>query len=215
MISAEMNPIIWMTAVLAAVYLLVFCYRGPSWAKSIVKTLSIAGLAVAAWLVAASPLLVIALTLCAMGDLLLSREDDHSFLAGVGAFALGHLAYITLFVTHSFAQPNLIVSVPEVYFLAALVLLCVIMAIVLLPRAGDLRVAVLAYIPIIAGMGIAALGLPLPGLLIGALLFVLSDFVLAMEMFVLSKTAPARRITPFVVWLTYWLAQFTLFTALA
>jgi hypothetical protein len=40
-----------------------------------------------------------------------------------------------------------------------------------------------------------------------ALLFILSDFLLALEMFVLPKGAGLARILPFIVWPTYWLAQ--------
>ncbi len=207
-------PLVYLAAVLALIYLLGYCYRAVSWPKTIIKTLSVALLAVGAFQDGASLLLVAALALCAVGDWLLSREDARSFLAGVGAFALGHVAYITLFLGHVRADVGLIFAVPQLYLVFGMIALASVMALVLLPRAGDLRVAVLAYIPIIVGMGIAALGLPMPGLLVGAFLFVLSDTVLAFEMFVLAKNAAARRFTPFVVWLTYWGAQAFLFLSL-
>lgn len=215
---ATLSPTIWLAVGLALIYLLGFCYRGVSWPKTIIKTASILLLALVAWQTSASMLLITALVFCALGDLLLSREDDRSFLAGVGAFAAGHLAYIALFLSHKLTQPEVILATPQIYLVSGLVLLSMVMAIVLLPRAGDLRIAVLAYIPIITGMGITALALPAVGplalLFPGALLFVVSDFVLAMEMFVLPEGSPTRRVTPFVVWLTYWGAQFLLFTAL-
>ncbi|MCP5074006.1 MAG: hypothetical protein GY947_12035, partial [Rhodobacteraceae bacterium] len=40
------------------------------------------------------------------------------------------------------------------------------------------------------------------------------DLVLALEMFVLPDTSAARKLTPFVVWITYWSAQFLIFLAL-
>jgi len=215
---ASLSPTVLVAGGLALIYLVGFCYRGVSWAKTVVKTSSILLLALVAWQMSSSIWLVSALALCALGDLLLSREDDRSFLAGVGAFAAGHLAYITLFLSHKLSDPAMIFTTPELYLVGVLIILCVVMAFVLLPRAGGLRVAVLAYIPIIAGMGIAALALPETGplvlLLPGALLFVVSDFVLAMEMFVLPQESPTRRVTPFVVWSTYWGAQFLLFSAL-
>ena len=68
-------------------------------------------------------------------------------------------------------------------------------------------------------MGLAALGLPLTqpaGIaLIGAALFILSDAVLSLELFVLPATHAARRVTPFVIWSTYWLAQAVFLMAFA
>ena len=214
MILAAFPPLTYVAAGLALVYFFGYCYRAVSWPKTIIKTLSVALLAVVALQVSASLLLVTALVLCAIGDWLLSREDPRSFLAGIGAFALGHVAYITLFLGHNNADIGLIIATPQVFLVFAMIGLAIVMALVLLPRAGDLRSAVLAYIPIIVGMGIAALGLPVQGVLIGAMLFVLSDTVLAFEMFILAENAPTRRFTPFVVWLTYWGAQAFLFLSL-
>ncbi|MBV1864295.1 MAG: lysoplasmalogenase [Rhodobacteraceae bacterium] len=209
------SALVFLAGVLALIYLLGFCYRSVSWPKTLVKTTSILLLALVAWQVSASNWLVLALGLCALGDLLLSRDDARSFLAGVGSFAAGHLAYITLFLSHDLAQPVMIVEPPQLYVAIALILLSVVLALVLMPRAGDLRSAILAYIPIITGMGIVALALPDVGLLLpGALLFVVSDLVLALEMFVFAAHSAARRFTPFVVWATYWAAQFLLFSAL-
>ena len=215
MILGGPSALVWLAAALALIYLIGYCYRGVSWPKTLVKTASILLLALMAWQMSASNWLVLALGLCALGDFLLSREDARSFLAGVGAFAAGHLAYITLFLSHDLAQPAMIVEPPQLYVAIVLALLSAVMAVVLMPRAGDLRFAILAYIPIITGMGIVALALPNVGLLLpGALLFVVSDFVLALEMFVFAAQSTARRFTPFVVWATYWAAQFLLFSAL-
>ena len=209
--------LLWFAAVLALVYLVFYCYRPASWPKTVIKTLSVLLLAVIAWQAGASGWLIAALTLCALGDFLLSREDEQSFLAGVGAFALGHVAYIILFSGTPAARIDRLLTVPQIFITGALAVLAVGMARILLPRAGDLAGPVLAYIPIICGMGIAALTLPLNGqwarVLPGALLFILSDFALAMEMFVLPKVAQVRRFTPFIVWFTYWGAQFCLFSS--
>jgi uncharacterized membrane protein YhhN len=58
-------------------------------------------------------------------------------------------------------------------------------------------------------MGVAAMWLPWAGwpAMIGALLFLTSDFALAAELFRLSPNAPVRRITAPVVWWTYVAAQ--------
>ena len=207
-----------LAAICAVVYLVRYCHAPASWPKSAIKTASVLLLALAAWWAEASPLLVTALTLCALGDYLLSRDNDTTFLAGVGAFAAGHVAYITLFLTHDAAQTERLLTSPRLWVAIIMTALALIMARVLFSRAGDLRFAVLAYVPVIVGMGIAALVLPGTDLLVfailGAMLFVSSDFVLALEMFVLGDTAPARRITPFYVWSSYWMAQFLIFIAI-
>ena len=195
-------------AVLALLYWAIWCYRGASWPKSAVKTGSVLLLAATGgpWL------LTLALILCALGDFLLSREGDAPFMAGVGAFAAGHLAYVALFLTH--AGPPDAPGWLALPLTLALVVLGLVMARILWPRAGDLRIPVMLYIPIILSMGIAALQLPFTGLtalaLPAALLFIASDLALSMEMFVLSE-GRLRRFAPFFVWPSYWGAQ-ALFT---
>ena len=50
---------------------------------------------------------------------------------------------------------------------------------------------------------------------IAGLLFILSDMVLAAETFVLKLDHPARRVTPYVIWGTYWGAQVGFFSTFA
>lgn len=140
-------------------------------------------------------------------------------MGGVAAFAAGHLAYIGLFLTHSLSDTGRIVQAPQLWIAAGFVVLGVIMARVLAPRAGALKGAVLGYIPIILGMGIAVLALPGQGALVwalpAALAFVVSDLVLAIEKFVLPEAHPLARATPFVIWPLYWGAQAGFFAAFA
>ncbi len=177
----------------------------PSDLRSALKTGSTAALALAAALAGASLWLIAGLALGAAGDFALSRRGDGWFRAGLGAFLLGHLAYAALFLTWP------IPAAPGGAALAlALVLLafCGVMTRLLWPAAGALRVPVLAYVAVIAAMGLTSLALPLPhpGQL-AALLFIASDAVLATELFLVPPGRPARSILPFVVWPLYWLAQ--------
>jgi uncharacterized membrane protein YhhN len=200
----------------AAVYFCRFCYRGVSLWKTITKVSAILPLVVFAAVHGGAGLLVLALCLCLAGDFFLSLEGDTPFLAGVGAFALGHVAYIALFLRHPLAEPALVLQIP--FFIVGLVLIAIagFVAPVLFRAAGPLRFAVLGYVPMIAGMGIAGLGfaLQMPLVSIGALLFVASDLVLGLEMFVLRDRTLAKRVAPFWVWATYWLAQTVLVVAL-
>lgn len=206
-----MTILILLAASMALLYLLFFCHRGPSGVKTAVKTLSVAALALAA-LSGGGPLwLIVALALCALGDLLLSRPGERAFLTGVGAFALGHLAYVALFLSTPGAGMFRLSFGPYPFGIAILCLYGVAMMAALYRRAGDLRFAVMGYVPIILGMGVAAMTVPALGplawVLPAALLFMLSDSVLASELFLLPEGHPARRFTPFLVWGAYWLAQ--------
>ena len=144
-----------------------------------------------------------ALLFCAIGDGFLSRDGERAFLAGMGAFAIGHGLFIALFLRLG-ADPGYLA---ERWLAApALLVLAGLMLALLWPRLGGLRWPVAGYVAVIAAMGLAALALPPPRVLAlaGALAFVLSDAILAAELFLLPETAPARRITPHLVWLFYW-----------
>ena len=79
-----------------------------------------------------------------------------------------------------------------------------VMGTVLFPRLGDMLIPVAAYLVIILGMGIAAaLGTTNQNLVIaGALLFILSDSLIAINRFV----APVPMASYFIM-ITYYLAQ--------
>ena len=97
------TPLILASAGWAFVYWVCFA-RGDasSWAKSTIKTLPVLTLAIVGvfhLLLAPQGFWVIPLGLAlgALGDLLLSRPSDRAFLAGMAAFAAGHLAYVAGF----------------------------------------------------------------------------------------------------------------------
>lgn len=208
MFFTDVIMLIMTAAFMAAVYFFVFCYRGASWPKSVVKTLSVLLLAIAGWFGGAAWLLIAGLGLSALGDYLLSRDQDQLFLAGVGAFAAAHIAYVFLFLTTSGAGVYQL-SAMDWKIIAGLMVFGLVMMTLLYKHAGDLRIAVCLYVPIILAMGISALMIPggYLGVVIAAFLFMVSDSVLATEMFLLRDNHPLRRITPFVIWSTYWLAQ--------
>ena len=174
----QAERIIGLAAALAIVYLIRFAARDEvSWARTAVKTLSVALLALAAAGSSAPAAIIAGLTLGAVGDFCLSRPGERAFLAGVAAFALGHLAYAAVFLWQS---P---LPVPHPWPAAlALVALGVSTEFWLAPHAGALRGAVRLYVAVILVMALAALTLPSErGLAVaGAGLFVLSDLLLAL-----------------------------------
>ncbi|MDF1670008.1 MAG: lysoplasmalogenase [Roseovarius sp.] len=199
-------------ALCALIYLLKFCHSPASWAKTAVKTGSIAALLMFVILTNGPVLLIAALGFCGAGDYLLSRDNERAFLAGVGSFAAGHIAYIALFLTTPMARIDVLMTSGNVMIIAALVVYGAIMMRQLFRKAGALRYAVIGYVPVILAMGVAALCVPTSGMLRlvvpSALLFMISDSVLAGELFLLRDDHPLRRATPYVVWSFYWLAQF-------
>lgn len=206
----EYATLMMVAAGLATSYWIAHCYREPSVKRSVIKTLSVVLLLAAAWIGHGPALLLVALGLCALGDFLLSRPGETAFMAGVGAFAAGHIAYVALFLTTSGAAlDRLGAAWPS---LLGLAILGCVMAVILWPRAGALRGPVMAYIPIILAMGAAAQVLPVQhhDARTAAFLFIASDLILALEMFVLAE-GRWKRIAPFAVWPLYWLAQ-ALFT---
>ncbi|MBI1416160.1 MAG: lysoplasmalogenase [Limimaricola sp.] len=187
----------------AACLALIFwaCTAMPeSWGKSVVKTASVALLAASAAVSGAPGLLVLGLALGAAGDFALSRRGERAFLAGVAAFAAGHLAYLALFIARG--APVWSPTAPG----WVLIGLGLGMAALLWPRTGALRWPVMAYLVLIVAMGLAAFALPLPGLAYAAALFIASDSLLAAERFLLPPGA-LRRALPWLVWPLYWLAQ--------
>ncbi|MCG7519691.1 lysoplasmalogenase [Ruegeria sp. Ofav3-42] len=202
------TALFWIAAVSALTYL-PMSPRPASALRSVCKTASVALLALVAALSGAPILLTLALALCAVGDALLSRETESTFMAGIGAFAAGHLAYIALFLSHPASDVALIFGRPGIFW--TLIILGIVAATLLAPRAGDLKIPVLAYIPIILGMGATVLALPEIGTLRWALpaamAFIASDLILATEKFLLPAGHPALRFTPFMIWILYWGAQ--------
>jgi len=178
--------------------------------RSAIKTLSVASLALSAVLSGALGL-CLTLALCSLGDLLLSRDGDRAFAAGVAAFGAGHLAYAAVFLQLPGSDLAQLVLPPMLWIAAVLLVVGAAAARLLAPRAGALRGPVLVYIPVILSMGLAALIVPRTGPLIwvlpAALAFMASDILLAVEKFLLSDAAPLTRITPYLVWVLYWGAQ--------
>jgi uncharacterized membrane protein YhhN len=174
----------------------------PSLGRSALKTaalgLPLLGLAQAGWPLVA----LLGLAACVLGDLALSRPGERALKAGIGAFALGHIAYVAAMVQAG----DLILPATALPLVgcAALVALGLSTRRWLLPYAGALRPAVAIYVALILLMGITAfLRQPIsPWLIAGALSFVFSDLILAIELFRLGETR-WKALTARLVWPLY------------
>jgi len=163
-------------------------------------------LALAAASVRRSVPLLAALAASALGDFLLGVPrlgplgEGELFVFGLGAFLLAHSWYIALF-GRNLAEG---VSRERKAGIAVAILTLAITLFVLWPSLGDLRIAVLVYAIALDAMAVTALASRFPPLVgIGALFFVASDAMLALEHF--GHPFAAARV---LVWTTYYAAQF-------
>ena len=127
---------------------------------------------------------VVALTLCLAGDVLLALP--RGLAAGLACFLLGHLAYAAAFAT---LVPLGAWPWPAA---AAMAVPSVAAAAWLWPHLGRMRVPVLAYIAVITAMvwGALAVAGHAPWMTwAGALLFYLSDLAVARDRFVVRRFA--------------------------
>ena len=99
-------------AVLALIYAVAFARPGSSWAKTLIKTGSVAALALAGLGFGAPGWVIGGLALGALGDCCLSRPNRAAFLAGVAAFGLGHLVYAAGFFRPEGLQAGLFLGAP-------------------------------------------------------------------------------------------------------
>lgn len=208
--------ILGLTALAAALYYQTFAAADPghSLEGSVSKTLSTTLLAAALWAAAPSApgvsIIILGLALGSVGDLALSRPGTRAFLIGMAAFALGHAAYAYGFWSRSadFGPPAF--SATQMTALIALGLLLLSTEAWLAPRTGSLRWPVRGYVLCIGIMAAAAILLgPAHGrlvLMLGAALFILSDILLAIRLFLVTNPQTKARLS-LTLWPAYWLGQ--------
>lgn len=191
--------------VFALIYAVWFCYRGPSWPKTVIKAVPLLAFAVAAQVNFANPLIVSALILSALGDIALSRETQRSFLLGLVAFAAAHVAYVLHFSGAFYGEDLMRLLDISPWPALAFIALALSTERWLIPHAGALRWPVRGYVVVITLMGLGALSLP-PGrelALFGAVAFILSDVLLSVQLFRLGPASRWRMPSDVLLWLFY------------
>jgi uncharacterized membrane protein YhhN len=147
-----------------------------------------------------APILATGLFLGAWGDIFLALQPEQ-LAAGIGAFGLGHIVYIALFADQ--LRKHGLNGVKGWAMAGVIILAGGAMLVFLQPHFGELRIAASVYNAIILIMAVLAVLGRAPSLaIIGAVLFVISDGVLAMRLFadMLPWGGP-------VVWSAYYLGQ--------
>jgi uncharacterized membrane protein YhhN len=209
---AFLHLMITLGAVLAALYLLKYCWQGPSAIKTWVKTLSIALPALGLTWSGAPLLPLMGLWACALGDALLSRDGDKMLQGGIASFAVGHIFYVVAFIVHfspSIAQDPVALTV---LIPLMLILLGLSTEWWLQPFTGDLRGPVRCYVGLILPMGCVAAQQPIPQTTVfwGAMAFILSDLVLSVQIF-RRLAGVFERLASYAIWFFYYIAQVLIF----
>ncbi|WP_353644508.1 lysoplasmalogenase [Mesorhizobium sp. WSM2239] len=205
-IEATANATLLFSLAAAVVYGLILNTR-ETLLRSAAKTLAVALLAALAFIHGGPLLLVAALALSALGDAFLSRDGDKAFLGGLASFLAAHLVYIALF---SLAGAGLepLWQPWRAVLAAAMAAFAATMLIMLWQRVGpDLRLPVAAYAVAILGMGVSALTLDNVWIIVGAVLFMASDGLLAVEKFLVAAISQHREWMRHAVWALYYAAQ--------
>ena len=144
---------------------------------------------------------LVALVFSLTGDIFLLRESAPDFVGGLISFLLAHLAYVLAFLTLGFQQ----------WWALAGILIAVLLSLTAGRRivqgamahgGAALGAGVAAYLVVICVMVITASGTGRPVVLLGAVSFLVSDTVLALDRFV-GPRGNAR----IVVIVTYHLGQ--------
>lgn len=205
-IDANANATLVFSLVAAVIYAFTLGMQ-PTLARSAVKTLAVAMLAVLALLQGAPLLLVAALALSAIGDAFLSRDGETAFLGGLASFLAAHVAYVALFL-RSGGGTGLLGEPWRGAIALALAVFALAMLAALWRRVGpSLRLPVSVYVVAILAMGMSALTTSSFWVIAGAVLFMVSDGLLAAEKFLVSAISPHRAWMRFAVWALYYAAQ--------
>jgi uncharacterized membrane protein YhhN len=152
--------------------------------------------------------LVVALVLSMVGDIFLmlpGREQDSAgpnlFVAGLAAFLLAHVAYVVGFVLDGIELPNLVLGFLPLVVIFVFAARPLMQGVKSSDEAG-LATPVRAYMGVISAMVVAAFGTGDIRAMAGALLFALSDSLIAFGRFIRP-----RDWFPLTIIITYHLAQ--------
>ena len=151
------------------------------------------------------PWVIAALALGLLGDVGLMLSDGHTdvpFIAGLSAFLLGHVAYIVGFTKLGLRNIDLVAGALIVAGVAGLTVPAVLRGAA--RTAGPpLALVVAGYAGVLSCMTVLAVGTGCVPIAAGAVLFLLSDSLIARERFV--ATMPLGKL---LIIVTYHLAQF-------
>jgi uncharacterized membrane protein YhhN len=171
----------------------------------IIKCLSVAPLALLAFRSLRNRdgfILGVSLLFSSLGDVFLALDANRLFVFGLGSFLIAHLLYVALFV-RSWPKP-LTATAAQKILVALLMLYSATMLVWLWPSLGSLAAPVAVYLCAIAAMCVTATlaGLRTRRVVVGALMFILSDSLIA-----IGKFKMPVQYGDYLVWGTYYAGQ--------
>ncbi|KAH6874072.1 YhhN-like protein [Thelonectria olida] len=180
----------------------------PSQLRMVTKTLSIGILSVLSAVTHGPKLLGAAQAFGALGDGFLAWTSDEAFLRGLASFLAAHVFYIILFAQKGHGL-ELFWSEPwRIPAACSMALLTCVLVGVLLPRVPrDLQIPISVYSSAILSMVFAALTMTDHFIVLGALLFTMSDGILATGRFLVPATSRHQTWMEYGVWSLYYSGQ--------
>jgi uncharacterized membrane protein YhhN len=162
-----------------------------------------------------SNIVLLAIILCLAGDVLLMFPNQ--FITGLIAFLLGHIAYIVAYRQHRGEdKENALSGVHRIRLAFPIILAGTGLVIILYPSLGDLRIPVIVYALVLSLMVLNALfrfgrtnSESFWLVFAGAVLFMVSDSILAIDKFLTPVTLGG-----FTIMLTYIAGQYLIVTGL-
>ena len=191
---------IWLTAAAAAALYCILLGLRPYPGDVALKTTMCVLLALVAWRTQFR-LFAVALLFSAAGDALLASDGERWFVPGLAAFLTTHLLYATIFLRDP-RLPHISLRGGRRFAAVLIPLFAVVYAAFLFPRLGALAAPVVGYIAAIVAMALLALRVAPVSVPVGAVMFMVSDSLLALDKFVWS----AQWIGP-LIWISYAAAQ--------
>lgn len=185
-----------------AAFYIGFIHKLPWTGDFIIKAIPIWALAVTAWKFipgSTGKILAAGFMLSSGGDISLSFEGENMFIMGLGFFLVAHITYIIAFSRKiKFLKTRL-------PFMIAIVFFAGVMAFILAPKLGEMAIPVFAYITVIATMSVFSALRPDASffLMIGALVFMLSDSTIAVNKFLFP--IPGAK---YYIMITYYAGQY-------
>lgn len=194
--------------IVAFLFFVLMYMAGVFYAVELLWLLKVIPIAILVWAVlrtepsSTRTILLFALLLSGCGDLLLAFDK---FIYGVAAFLIAQLSYALIFKSYwkSFINRWPITLLLFVYML--------VMAWLLLTKLGELTAPVMAYLVAIAMMGFLAINssLPMRWAVLGAMVFIVSDSLIAVNKFLYAIPFES-----YWIMISYYSAQFMLVTGL-
>ena len=189
--------ILWAAAAVAVAYLVL---PRPYAGDVVLKTSMCVLLAIAAFR-GKLKLFALALLFSAAGDAFLAYDGERLFVPGLASFLVTHVLYAVVFVLATKGAVAPMSTGRKVSF-SIIPTFAVAYSVVLWPNLGALAIPVLLYIAAIVVMAMLSLRVRTIEVPLGALLFMVSDSLIALGKFLWQ----APWVGP-LVWITYALAQ--------